>query len=260
MNKTILKIGAATSMCIFSLFAVFAGSVAWFTSSQNADNTAGDIAVAQLSTNFSKMSYHAYVDTSDSSYRFTQTESASVSTASGNASLDSASSVEMEEYTLLDRSHPVLMLFQLSSEVTASEDSPITITFSTSSAYLGETDESGAATQTLTQSGNPLSSVVHFAVASYSTSDFTSSVDDSTNSYYVVPEPSEYVSFVTFSGNTPSFSQSLTVCEITSGSVQYICVVLDYFESSLDYIYSVFLGDTLLEDDIYFTCDWTVAV
>ncbi len=31
-------------MCIFSLFAVFAGSVAWFTSSQNADNTAGDIA------------------------------------------------------------------------------------------------------------------------------------------------------------------------------------------------------------------------
>ena len=49
----------------------------------------------------------------------------------------------------------------------------------------------------------------------------------------------------------------------TVGDTKYIAVIIDYYSDAIEYIYSSFLGDPILEsyDSIlHFICDWTMEV
>ena len=62
--------------------------------------------------------------------------------------------------------------------------------------------------------------------------------------------------------DSSSFEQESTVYRSDSeGSavVKYIAVVVDYYDLAIEYIYSAYLGNTVLEENDYilnFTCDW----
>ena len=67
------------------------------------------------------------------------------------------------------------------------------------------------------------------------------------------------------SNETSSFKQDPKLYTSKTGdSVKYICVILDYYEDAIDYIYSTFLGNDTLEytfgNKLNFLCDWGLEI
>ncbi len=276
MNKTLLKIVAATSMCIFALLAAFAGSAAWFNATQTANQDADQMAIGELPNFFGSLSFHAKTGAYDSYLCFSQTASGLYTTESEEVVYSGSSEVPMQEYDLLNQHQEILMLLTLSEDHTCSSTDAITVTLSTSEGYLGEIDSEGNPTlSSLPSSGNPLSSIIRFGCLAYSEDDFTSLQASAQTAYdsaatststegepYFVPEVADedFLSFVTFSGDTPTFTSTLDLFNLTSGTYKYLVVVIDYYAESLDWIYTIFLGSTALDSDLLFTCDWGLSM
>ena len=112
---------------------------------------------------------------------------------------------------------------------------------------------------------NPLSSVVAFYSKAY-----TSLASITETNYYNVPiaeydAESGYTreTFVQFNETTTeyqSFIQRKNLYEGTTGDVLYIAIVVDYYHYALEYVYNTFIGNTTLEDRIYFECDWNMVI
>lgn len=59
------------------------------------------------------------------------------------------------------------------------------------------------------------------------------------------------------------FNQTIDPVYASTGDVQYIAVIVDYYSDAIEYIYSSFLGDPILESYdsvLHFICDWTMEV
>lgn len=280
-NKNLLKIVAATSVCIFSLFSLFAGSTAWFLSVQNVDNGVDGMKVKEALRQFKKISIHRFVSSTivdgNTTYYFDQAVAASLTVdqiISGTGTLTFA----MDKYSLLRRTNPTLALIELSDTYTASAADPVSLTLSTeTTAFL----TSYTAAEVAAMTTRPLSNVVK-ANAGYLTvegesGDDTTSIDDisqtgemtyaidgttKSDSQYVFSAPSSYSQFVSFSGNTPLTPVTdLSLVNMTTGEkAKYIYVIFDYNVDALETIYNHFLGESFLEEDLYFQCDWTMIV
>lgn len=126
----------------------------------------------------------------------------------------------------------------------------------------------------------PLSSAAKFAYAELSETGTSYSgqlsIDDieTANTYEFdltgVEETSELKSgtnFVTIDDETEytPFSNNINIYSSAAGRhIKHIALVVDYYEDAIEYIYSTYLGNRVLEEDfdgfLNFTCDWTMVI
>ena len=273
-NKN-LKIMAATSMAIFSLFTCFAGAMAWFTATRKVDDGVEDampldivtgvldtLTVHQLVNN-NPFEYETEIDqetgkevpTGNIIYHFDSTikSSVTVNIAEGSYYIPDGTA-NLGQYTFLSRTNPVLLLFKLKSNIKASD---VKIIASTASSFVGVN---------INTETNPLSSVVKFSnfvwtEETFSGTDFDINSKDLNNERHFVNMSSDGGTYNGFDGNQKFFNGE-TDTEITD-EITYIGVVLDYYEHAVEYIYSLNIGSDVLaetEQGLNFTCDWTLRV
>ena len=254
-------------MTIFSLFTCFSAAAAWFVGLRSKSSDVDNFDVIVSTGNVSSIKVYDYFGATtdgtvlgfDPSVKHTVT----INETSGTGSIE----FEMGVYSLEDRHHPVLFLFQVSSGMQE-------IIFNTTSTYLtAEGNE-------LSSTENPLSSIVmtHWFLFADDPTDNSGTnktttgnlvIDGSTVEKTYVPiteanasstSTSNMDSFVSFTNNQPEFKQQLLAYSGSTAGYQYIGIVLDYYSESLEYIYSYFLGHPLLNAGLGFKCDWSMEV
>ena len=279
-NINLMKIVAATSVCIFALFSVFAGSTAWFLSNQTIDGTADQMGVNEVTKQFKKISIHRFVTSTTvddvTTYYFDQTQASYATVAqikNGTASLQFV----IDKYTLLRQTNPTFALIELSYTYTASELETVSLTLTTeTSVFL----TSYTASEVNSMETHPLSNIIK-ASAGYLTAetggDGTTKLSDISHtgempyaidpttrsaSQYYLTAPNSYSTFVTFDGDAPSTPvTSLNLFNASNGEkVKYLYIIFDYNADALESIYNHFLGQPFLEEDLRFQCDWTLVV
>ena len=67
-------------------------------------------------------------------------------------------------------------------------------------------------------------------------------------------------SFVSLNGGTPVFSNETTVYDGQTYANGYLGIVYDYYPELVEELYSYFLGNTLLNTALGFSCDWSMEI
>ena len=291
-NKN-LKIIAATSLVIFSLFTCFTGAMAWFTGLQNNSRDVDDMVIVHSTGKLNKITFHELEDKSvgdnysDCEFSFNKTPVGTITYnwQTNTKSTEGNTSVEMIGYNYLDEEEPLLMLIELNEDYNSSIE-PAVVTLTTNSEtqdYIGKRQanlqpvydiedsrlivDSG----TVTRDGTDynvnfygLSSAVKFFTSQYSSTDFSTTFGSA--EYYTFTGLTNQKGFVTISndGNDSSFVNSISPLISTTGTVKYIAVIIDYYSEAIEYIYNTYLGDATLEQDyegfLYFKCDWLMEI
>ena len=285
-NKNMLKILAATSVCIFSLAVVFASTLAWFSMNKIVGSDGANIAIELASGLFYKLSIHNAVAISDSQYRFNTDPWGTIQIGNWRTKSlitnFSSDSCFMGSYDYLEKIHPVLFLFQFGDDsvtnYTATSDSPISIKATTqTNYYIGDNAEGRTLYPTDeidVEHGhfNPLSSVVKYSSKTFASSSALDAItaEDSVTLGNVTYDTYDFApgqlsgegSFVEFDNQDSysSFTQQQVLYSTTSATVKYIAVVFDYYELAMETIYGAFMGDEILTETLNFTCDWTLVI
>lgn len=267
------KMVAAVALCSFSVVAVAVSTIAWFTAFRS-KNSEGGMRIYTPDKIFKKMTIHEInnIDYANVKYSFDKEPiaTATYNKTTGRVETSENFTIEMETYTDLEQNHPVLMLVELIDTVTATTDDPITVYASSSNTeYFGAPDETGNPKNTILREGNPLSSVVAFYTKAYTTAEI-SNASITTSDSYVFPIAEldntsgfQRETFSTFNDATMEFigfTQNKRLWSSTTASVNYIAIICDYYRPAIEFVYSTYLSEEVLEDTIYFTCDWSMVI
>ena len=274
-----LRLVAAVGLCFFSVVAVVTATVAWFTAFRKSDDGNDGMKVHSPHGYFASMTLHSLtatggIDYLNEEFHFKKTPDATATYNNTTGLVDydpDPYNIVMSTYSDLDQHSPVLMLITLTSTISASPSNPVTVYAACDKDYyFGEKDANGEPTHAIQRNGNPLSSVVAFYSKGY-----TSLAGITEESYYNVPVAEwddesgfERRTFVTFDEDEESptyseyqsFTQRKNIVEIDEGSVLYIAVIVDYYHYALEYVYNTFIGNTTLDETIYFSCDWNMVI
>ena len=279
-----VRLVAAAGLCLFTAVAVVTATVAWFTAFKKSDGSNEGMNIINPYGYFSSMTLHKLtvdgtgevngIDYRNNKFYFQQTPSASaiLNTETGDIDYSPNFDVQMETYSDLDQHSPILMLITLNKTITATAEKPVTVYASCDKGYyFGEKGDNGLPAHDILETGNPLSSVVAFYSHPFTSLTPITGTGDHSGTY-VTPiaqyEPSagyDMESFVQFDEETGEpaaipFIQNKNIVSISSGDVLYIAVIVDYYHYALEYVYNTFLGYDILEDTIYFTCDWNMVI
>ena len=145
-RKQGIKIGAATSVIIFSLLACFSGAYSWFTSINTMENEGDDFSITRLTTSVQEITFHEYLGETDeiggtTYYSFNPEYSGRVYFDSNGEAHQTGSGIELGEYSLDNPSHPLLMMFKVAGSIQR-------IDFETEYSFLAE-DNNYSITQTV---------------------------------------------------------------------------------------------------------------
>ena len=286
-----LKIIAATSMAIFSLLTTFTATFAWFISRKNVSDDVDGFPTTVIPGRFLQVSFHTLnsktitEEEEDITFKFNQT---AVGTITYNWETDKPvktgdTSISLNKYNMLDEHQPVLLLFQMGSEIDTSVNSPVYIKANVNSEmtthYLGE--RSSVDNTPVCKLGDSdfvietvdgkdyygLSSVVQFYTQDFSTAAYSTWTTGKTTYDFTVGDMDKPVNNFVSIGNaldTSEFHPNIEVYNSGSGpKVEYIAVIVDYFPDSIEYIYSTYLGNETIETydyDLFFLCDWIMEV
>ena len=269
-NKMI-KIISATAMTIFSLFAAFMGTMAWFVTTQDSQNDQDQFVVAKQDKRFKQMTLHSYLETANGQYRFAQSASGTFTYNWGSSitSYDGDSlSAFMGEYSLMYQSHPFLALIEFSDVYTTDTDlNRVKLTLSTERDFLGAKDDQGQFKEPLTETSNPLSSIVKFEATTFSTLD--SNKTGTTSYNFNIPTSWNHFADITEDnkGNLSfddedGWDNTIDLVDVSDGTeVKYIAIIFDYYEDALEYIYNIYLGNSVLEQEtVPFQCDCKMVI
>ena len=312
-SKRNLKIVAATAMTIFSLFAATVGAFAWFTGKIQEAGQADEFSVIVNNGRLKNIYFHNYISKEmnistlkPTSYTFENSYSAYISYDwESDSAVFHGNPIDMDDYSPLDFSQPLLMVFELHDAYTLTSDGDINILAKTERQdFLGARDENNAPLYGLTTNGyyrteaNPgdpsktdyyyaLSSVVDFLCNDSSTELYNKNNGENTtliNSTYQVSnlrtreqsqaakeaDPEAIVPDLCFtsinnSTEETSFKQDPSIYKSRANTtVRYISIIVDYYSDALDYIYSTYLGNRILEDEfnshLEFLCDWGLEI
>lgn len=218
------------------------------------------------------------------------------------ATYDGDTSISLPEYNPLEHDHPLLMVFEFDDVYTSSIDGDIFIRATTDvEGYLGERDANSAPVYNLLGNGiyhsetvgtetsyyYALSSVVNF-YCTHSASELYNKTGE-TNTTLINPTfnyadlqtreqsiealeddedavvPDLCFTSINNSNDTSSFNQNPTLFTSNVGdSIKYICVIVDYYSDAIEYIYSTYLGNDILEytfhNELHYLCDWGLEV
>lgn len=268
-----VKMVAAIGLCSFSLVAVVVSTVAWFTAFRAKEND-GEMKVYTPDKIFKKLTIHEMtdIDYANVTYDFNKTPiaTATYNEDTNNVDYSENFTIEMDTYDDLEQNHPVLMLIELNDTITATAQDPITVyAYCSNEEYFGLPDEDGNPKKPIQETGNPLSSVVAFYSHAYTTNEFNSSTITKETTYRFPMAEFDSASgfnratFATFDDTTMeyvSFDQHKRLWYSETATVNYIAVICDYYRPAIEFVYSTYLSEEVLEDTIYFTCDWSMVI
>lgn len=248
LKKVRRSIIVATAMSIFSLFSVFTATIAWFMSNLTTPVSGMEIRVKTIDVAFSRMTVHRCNLSASTSAVLQFYEEPSV-TISGYGSMEATAGLDMDNYSDLNQTQPVLLLFTLNDD-TYEDDVVITAT----------SDNENFVYQITAQniSEFPFSSAVKFKSASYSTANFPFN-------NVVISNLTTNTSFVNINNGAATYNYTIEPFHGTRHTVvKYVAIVLDYYADAIQYIFSQNLGfETLAVDNnnaIDFYCDWTLEI
>ena len=255
-NRKNLKIAGATILCIFSLATAFSGTMAWFASSETVTATGMTIRVTIEDTDLNALTVHR-CDLSNSTSSLLKFDSTpSVSLNGHGVNEGEVSLLTMDNYTTLNQTQPVLLLFTFP-EGTYEDDIDLTATTPNvdfvSSVTTDNVDEF------------PFSSAVTFKVLKYSSASFpfdnVQLVDNNSNQLYTT------ASFVTIdtSSDTYSYNQTITLFSSNSHtSLTHLAVIIDYYSAAIEYIKghsTNYMSAVATNGNVVnYTCDWTLEM
>jgi len=280
-NKN-LKIICATSISIFSLLAVFMGTIAWFGANRLVKGDNGDISVTSPSGMFKQLTFHRLVSNpyDDAKYSFNQTPIGTITvidwnnkTAKYTPQDDGVKTVDMDKYSILEHRHPMLLLIELDKAYDISEVNIVVDGITSTTGFVGDRN-SGIQ---LAKTGNPLSSIVHFATYAYTSVAFNGvkATYSSTNVYqFDKPAETEFKAFTNFPSdenyeflkNFNFYSSSTDTDRTIKGSnetkteIKYLPIIMDYSDRALEYIYSSYLGESILKENLSYSWDWEMQI
>ena len=279
VGKKSLKIIAATSMAIFSLMTTFTAAFAWFVSERHAEDSTDAFNVKPISSFFNKMTFHDIVHTSNTTYQFDQEPCGTISvvdyeTKTTEAHFDDGAVYNMGKYDYLEKSHPVLLLIELGETdglgVTATAQRPVKVKATTETNYFIGDGNSHLYSQEEIEDEegiNPLSSIVSYYSYSFESATSLSNIegsygDGAYDTYdFTVSALTDCGSFVEFEDQDyTEFNNEVDLFNATSGTVKYVAVIFDYYELAIETIYNQYIGNPVLEEELLFTCDWTLVV
>ena len=254
-KKKMLKIVAATSVTIFSLFAVFMGTYAWFTAKSASNAAADEFSIATKSTHFKKLWVYEPTAASASGYTFSSTEAGTVYFDSNGVlhkdfTASGVSSFEFEQYDMDNPYHPLMFRFELDQELTISDTERFSISAVTARDFWGVNGE------TLSSTSNPLS----WIMSAYAVGVNTNSISYT----YTRASLGTNVHFVDFEADGTgdidyhAFHNSLTIYEPANGTtINNVIVIMDYYVDAISYIYNRNLGNEILDQErVPFFIDW----
>ena len=247
-KKTNLKIVGATGICIFSLASMFTGTLAWFASNRAVSATGMQIRLNNEGTILSLMTIHQcnLSASSDSKLVFFSDPAISVS-----ASGISTSTLTMDNYSDLNRTQPVLLLFTLNS---GTKESEVVVSAKSD-------NENYVSTITVDNiSAFPFSTSVAFKSASYSGESFPfDNVQFSSLS-----QTSSFVAIENHSFSSYSSQIDLFTGSDATKTIKYVAVIMDYYPEAREVLLTNNVGvDVIAADNnnvINFYCDWTLEI
>lgn len=268
-----IKMVAAVALCSFSVVAVAVSTIAWFTAYRS-KGSEGGMRIYTPDKIFKKMTIHEIVniDYANVKYSFDKDPiaSATYNKTTGRVETSENFTIEMDTYNDLEQNHPVLMLVELIDTITATSDDPITVYASSSNTeYFGVPDETGNPKNEILREGNPLSSVVAFYTKAYTTAELNNaSITTATTYDFPIAELDNTSGFTretfsTFDDTTMEFigfTQNKRLWGTETATVNYIAIICDYYRPAIEFVYSTYLSEEVLEDTIYFTCDWSMVI
>ena len=256
-------------MTIFSLVAVFSATIAWFTLNQQVGADGMFISAEN------KTAYRAGLTI----HRCVMNESTK-SVLSFNFVGANSSQYKIDDYSQLNPSQPVLLLFPLG---TADMDTGLPIGVNASSVSLkieSELDEAYADVNTSNPSAPnyysrfPFSSVCCFRVVAWS-GEVPTNAEDNPSRYYVnfgaigSNDPRCYVgetqSFVTAAFNSLTWNGSSlvlfdgsTLANASTTTIKYLGVVIDYYQPALSVVFRA--GGYLGPNPLTFLMDFSMVI
>lgn len=331
-KRTILKLIAATSVCIFSLLVTFSGAFAWFVANKEQNNQQNDFKV-EKTDRLLKVSYHQYVGVpSETTCSFNKTPYASITYNSLTKEFDNPKNgagqeidsfnLEMDSYDPMNKYKPILVLAELDREYNTVNEGDVEVIARTDTTdFMGKKDNShqpkynlGSTAPTMKMETRdsidyyPLSSVANFRSFALSSSAYTTwssttnlevnlnntmapdnnfseadtdadsssfqqvcNIYDSTPSDFSTSKAYKVGERVTYNDATYQCHTAVTSIGAWTGNtnwtaissdtnVKYVAIIVDYNDAAIEYIYSAYLGDEMMEETyeyiLHFLCDW----
>ena len=279
-------------MCIFTLFAAFSASVAWFQMVTQEATQSDSMAVKNVYGKFKQMTFHTLatngktISTNEAqcSFKFNKTP---VGTISYNwdtkqYSNTGTTTIALNAYETLDRYQPMLLLVELQKEYSGLSAGDLLISaevdevegkgFIGSRNQTDNTPEYDLSDSSIYQVKNSikyywLSSVIRFFSKSFTTNTFNtfSSGDTYDLTLGNMDNQAHFVD-INNSNETSDFNEQINVYSSPANSAtKYVAIIVDYFPDAVEFIYSTYLGDATLESAEYdyelnYLCDWKMEV
>ena len=285
-----LKLLAATSVAIFSLLAVFTSTAAWFDSSKSLGNNAGQMEV-NVAGPLERIDVYRAETANVDRYVFSSTPIQQIKVSdwtggdaefeyknSGDSAYhsydDSKDAVTMNPSVLVDGEwfedpfsplspyHPLMMVFTYREEINASEER-VKIFAETDHSFIEDAVAPAPSGEALTgegikSSGNPLSSFIRTYSKGYAA---VTNIPFTYTAQALKDNSMQKSSFVTIQEEqTPVFDNEPTIFSTQTGNVKKVAVIFEYYIDAVEYVYSNNIGNPIIDNVIYATCDWRLYV
>lgn len=238
-NKKNLKIIGATSLCLFSLVAVFVATFAWFTMNNSVNASGMTIKAVPLGITLSNVEIHRCIANQCTDDQLVFYEDHTSFSSDGTPE----SILTMNDYGDFVNSDPILLLFNFGTEMS------VKITVSTSTLKFGNQITNS------NSSNYPLSNAVSFK----------SSVNVSlTDHKYVATSLSNAFSFVSSfpssssATDTSNLTRNVTIYNGGSASITQIGIIIDYYSDAVNFLRAYRFADGVSK--VTFKCDWSMVV
>ena len=265
--KSPLRILAATSVAIFSLLSVFTATAAWFDSTRSFDNGANQMNV-NTTVEVESITIHQALKATANDYYFNQNAAATYAPGQSKGSglpMDPAE----DPFSPLEPYHPVLMVINYRQSIDVATSGQVKVDATTDQGFVCKIQDQPSS-QSLVQNGNPLSSIVDFFSLPYDASTAlptgtTTIAEQQVTAYHYTPSEIKTGNWTTshfayMDATTAHFRQNINLCTVTTGSVKKIAVVMEYSEDVISFIYGQYIGADVLDNNVGFSCDWTLYV
>lgn len=272
-------------MTIFSLMAVFTGTLAWFNANRVINNGANQMEIGVVGDLESVTIYRADAASLEG-YTFNQTpiQTIRVSNWSGGTPVlqyknagdadwsdySGAAAINMnpniivdgdsleDPFTPLSPYHPLLMVVEYSDEIDCSERS-VKISAETENNFIAPSkggDDNPLTAVGIKSSNNPMSSFIKMYAQGYGKNDsvlfsYTTSNLESmqTSSFATINESS-----------VPTFNKTPVIFNDNESAIKKVAIIFEYNIDAIDYIYYYYVGEEALDNTIGTICDWSLYV
>ena len=260
-----MKIAGATGMTLFSLVASFTAAMAWFAPQNNSVTASGmTIKADNYTTSFVSVEVHKCIPDQCTADTLVFNPTAAYTMVEGTVP---AESLIVDDYGDLNKSQPVLLLFNLAAG-TQAKNVKITGKVNTGSSWLPDITASN-------KNSYPLSNAVYFRTAAFDKTGTTGFQFGSISTASLTIQSE----FAEFDGNTASSTfvqyygptSQITVYSggTSTETITHVAVVLDYYLPAVTSVQAKATASAIITNPsnadynynrLGFSCDWTMRV